>query len=959
MVAEGNQVYEGRRGRYEVITELGRGAQGAVLKAIDISRSHRPPVAIKRVIVSGARAGDFRRLIAQEARILEQNAGLPFVPNFVEYWSESVADGDLHILVMEFIDGVTVDKIRELPWGGALVQGFLQIMLYHLSVLHSKGLVHRDIKPENIKKADEGYILLDFGVSTQNSQTIVHGLTPRYAAPEQFLQGQIDGRADVYCLAATAYHLLTGEKPPPANERMQGKRLELPARCQQEWPALCQTLNDMLELAVERRPTAEDALARLRTRSVGQVDTTPPDPPSETPSGQVYPLPDTLPAPEGASTPAEGVLTQADAIGAPAAARGGCSTIGIIGRGRITDLAWSPDSRSLAVGTAVGVFLWSPQAGGEPVLFRESTRPIRAVGVSLAGTVLALVVDQQVQLWSLKARQLLFAEQPIVLAPPDEIGGASLAANGEHMLAISEHSARLWRFAPQPALLGELQEEFDARTVALAADGRTLVAGSEGLVRRWRFDSEGFVPLSPLRSTLGQPLGVAVSADGETVAAISMHGLQVWAGQRREPQLTLDDLTRVRQVAVAPDGRSVAVAGADGVVLYSLSGSVSRHMHPSVEAPVGTLAFSPDGAWLAAASEERLWVWRLDEAQDARELVFSYGIEYVRFSDDGATVVTVGRDLQCWGIEEGQANLIESAGSRIEQPRGLALARAGRAKPLTVAVASARQVEIWQAQRRGPADPGATIAGRGTVVQSRRRGLKFVAGLESTVAQCHSVVLTSDGKRLLIIAANAVQIWEWDAQRHSWHPRDPFTPGMTRVFDICDVALSLDGGTLAICEQRRVHVWNLHTRREILLPPTLGEEVGINTIALTPDGRLLALGSDDGIEVLQLPDGTMRGRIAGEQSGAQRLIFAHGGRTLAAIRGSELQLRSTEHSDLPLIGEATSHTEPLSDAAFSNDGRYFATVAYDGTMRIWRLEGTRRLDLGKTIERGTTRRHAS
>jgi serine/threonine-protein kinase len=81
--------------------------------------------------------------------------------------------------------------------------------------------LHRDVKPPNIlltnpERGRRGIVLADFGIARNAAET--HGLTEtnmtvgtvNYASPEQLMGGAIDGRADQYGLAATAYHLLTG-----------------------------------------------------------------------------------------------------------------------------------------------------------------------------------------------------------------------------------------------------------------------------------------------------------------------------------------------------------------------------------------------------------------------------------------------------------------------------------------------------------------------------------------------------------------------------------------------------------------------------------------------------------------------------------------------------------------------------------------------------------------------------
>jgi hypothetical protein len=129
---------------------------------------------------------------------------------------------------MDFVDGTDVSRLLQNHPGGMPVDGAIEIVRAVASALdysHSKGLLHRDVKPANILIADvehgERRILLgDFGVARDLSDSTSGGLTATnmtvgtaaYAAPEQLMGLALDGTADQYSLAATAYHLLTGKQ---------------------------------------------------------------------------------------------------------------------------------------------------------------------------------------------------------------------------------------------------------------------------------------------------------------------------------------------------------------------------------------------------------------------------------------------------------------------------------------------------------------------------------------------------------------------------------------------------------------------------------------------------------------------------------------------------------------------------------------------------------------------------
>ncbi len=100
----------------------------------------------------------------------------------------------------------------------------LQAVAGALDYAHDRGLLHRDVKPANIllthpESGERRIVLADFGVARHLgdisgiTETNVAVGTVAYAAPEQLTGGKIDGRADQYALAATAFHLLTGAPP--------------------------------------------------------------------------------------------------------------------------------------------------------------------------------------------------------------------------------------------------------------------------------------------------------------------------------------------------------------------------------------------------------------------------------------------------------------------------------------------------------------------------------------------------------------------------------------------------------------------------------------------------------------------------------------------------------------------------------------------------------------------------
>jgi serine/threonine protein kinase len=202
---------------YKVISKLGSGAMAVVYKAKQISLDR--VVAVKVLPKRFSEKPDYIRRFFQEGKIaakLNHN-------NIVQAIDVGEAGG-VYYFVMEYVEGKTL--YDDLSKGKIFVESEaldVIIQLAHaLQHAHSQGLIHRDVKPKNVMINTEGVVkLADMGLARETAdikaarseQGKAFG-TPYYIAPEQ-IRGEldIDGRADMYSLGATLYHMVTGRVP--------------------------------------------------------------------------------------------------------------------------------------------------------------------------------------------------------------------------------------------------------------------------------------------------------------------------------------------------------------------------------------------------------------------------------------------------------------------------------------------------------------------------------------------------------------------------------------------------------------------------------------------------------------------------------------------------------------------------------------------------------------------------
>jgi serine/threonine protein kinase len=207
-------------GPYHIVRQLGSGGMGVVWLAEDTRLNRK--VALKTVKSAEADTTEGRQRLMREARA----AAALNHPHIATVHDVLDVEGKV-IVVFEYIEGDTLAaRLQRGPLSIAEAVEVAWQLADALATAHGQGVIHRDLKPSNVVLSPDGRAkVLDLGIArlvpaghdihASVPGTVGGGLvgTPGYAAPEQYLSRNVDGRADLYSLGVMLYEMIAGSRP--------------------------------------------------------------------------------------------------------------------------------------------------------------------------------------------------------------------------------------------------------------------------------------------------------------------------------------------------------------------------------------------------------------------------------------------------------------------------------------------------------------------------------------------------------------------------------------------------------------------------------------------------------------------------------------------------------------------------------------------------------------------------
>jgi WD40 repeat protein/basic membrane lipoprotein Med (substrate-binding protein (PBP1-ABC) superfamily)/DNA-binding SARP family transcriptional activator len=493
-------------------------------------------------------------------------------------------------------------------------------------------------------------------------------------------------------------------------------------------------------------------------------------------------------------------------------------------RFRVLSCAFSPDgTRILSGGVDPTARLWDAFTGEELLELTEHTGGVIGVAFSPDGTRLATnSYDGMARVWD--------------------------ASSGEELLTLTVYPAKLFR-------------------VAFSPDGKKLVAGShtDSTARVW--DATTGDEILTLQGHRGLVLGVAFSPDGKRIATGGGdRKAKIWDAETGQELLSLAGHTGpVYGVAFSPDGTHLATSSEDGTVrIWNISLSEELFAIPTPEG-VFRFAFSPDGSSLAAGTGEDGAVWIWDASTGERLQTFPAGahtawVGSVAFSPDGTRLATASDDttVRIWDIASGQTDLVlenhtDWVNDVAFSPDGTRLATGSDDWLAIVWDAQTGEELVAITDHAYPVEAVAFSAGGAQLVAAGGVGntalvwnlasLERVLTVRGHAALINDVAVSPDGMLLATASEDGTaQIWDIEKGQTS-HTL------LGHTAQVVGVAFSPDGARLATASMDgTAKVWDASAGDELITLP-VADDTWLSSVAFSPDGRLLGVGSGHGIHV--------------------------------------------------------------------------------------------------------------
>lgn len=334
-------------------------------------------------------------------------------------------------------------------------------------------------------------------------------------------------------------------------------------------------------------------------------------------------------------------------------------------------LAFSPEGRFLATTAGSQIKVWDLTTGTERAALQGHANLIEGIAFLPSGEKLVTAgSDGTVKLWNPAV-----VDRAMTLKGPDSFMAAAFSPDGRLLATGGGRGLLLWNPQTGKQVRALEGHQMLVECLAFHPDGTHLVSGTSDFPHQNGRTNELFVwevNTGRLVQRLeGNGPGISYvgySRDGRKLASVSKGTIHIWQMATGQILHTWKHPRGAYWKAVAwhPDGRHLVAASdwANDIQLWDLvTGTQVQQLEPSEQynvkpetmANVYSLAFSPDGKWLAAGGPNRVHIWETADFRRAYILRdISGGAYQVAFSPDNTRLATAGLDVRLWNFRRGQ-----------------------------------------------------------------------------------------------------------------------------------------------------------------------------------------------------------------------------------------------------------------------------------------------------------------